>query len=104
MQHELIGLSVRIVGSADRKQVGMRGKVVDETKNMLVMEKDDGKTLRMAKVGRTFRFSLGKEKCDVEGAKIAFDPVERVKKCAGMRAKVVRGNAGAKKQRSWKES
>jgi len=90
LQHELIGLPLQVVDSSDRKQVGIHGKVVDETKNMLVIEKNDGKIVRIAKIGRTFRFSLRGAECDVKGDKIAFDPVERVRKCAGRSARIVR--------------
>jgi ribonuclease P protein subunit POP4 len=89
-QHELIGLPVRVVASSDRKQVGIRGRVVDETRNMLVIEKNDGKVLRIAKAGRTFRFSLKGAACEVEGRRIAFDPVERVRRCAGVKARRAR--------------
>ena len=90
LQHELIGLPVRVSDSADRKQAGMRGKVVDETKNMLVIEGNDGRALRIPKLGRTFRFSLKGLKCEARGRDFAFHPVERVRRCAGKRVRIVR--------------
>ncbi|MDO8339367.1 MAG: ribonuclease P protein subunit [Candidatus Burarchaeum sp.] len=87
-QHELMGLAVEVAGSADRKQKGVRGTVVDETKNMLAVELADGRVVHIAKIGRTFRFNVGGAKCEMDGSKIAFDPVERVKRCAGVKVRV----------------
>ena len=95
----MIGLAVKVISSADRKQKGVRGRVVDETKNMFVLEQDDGKIVRIAKIGRTFRFELGGAKCEVDGSRIAFDPVERVKRCAGVKVKVSGKNVQRKNNR-----
>jgi len=80
-RHELIGLPAVVVHSSDRKQMGMKGKIVDETKNMLVFERDDGKEMKIAKIGRRFAFEVEGKTVELDGNKIAFDPVERVKKC-----------------------
>jgi len=88
-QHELIGLDARVAHSSDRKQIGVRGRVVDETKNMLVLEKADGSEARIAKIGRRFAFEVDGKEIEVDGNEIAFDPVERVKKCADVRVKKV---------------
>jgi len=90
LQHELIGLSMRIAKSTDRKQIGMHGIVVDETKNLLVLEGRDGKIMRIPKLGRTFHFKLTNASYEIKGKQIAFDPVERVRKCKGKKAKRVR--------------
>ncbi len=75
-----IGLEVEISNSSQRKLVGLRGKVVDETKNLIIMEAH-GREIRVPKVSSTFRFTLDDgEKMDVDGAKIAFRPHERAKK------------------------
>ncbi len=95
-QHELMGLGVEVTGSADRKQKGVRGMVVDETKNMLAIEQDNGKIVHIAKIGRTFRFKVCGERCEMDGRKIAFDPVERVKRCAGVKVKCSGKNARKK--------
>jgi ribonuclease P protein subunit POP4 len=76
-----IGLEVEISNSSQRELVGLRGKVVDETKNLLVIERSDGKEVRIPKVSGTFRFTLEDgSKMDVLGMKIAFRPEERPKK------------------------
>ena len=76
-----ISLEVEVSNCSQRELVGLRGIVVDETKNLIVIEKEDGKTVNVPKVSATFRFTLENgEKVDVLGKKIAFRPHERPKK------------------------
>ncbi len=75
-----IGLPVEVVNSSDRRRIGLSGTVVDETKNLLVIEKE-GKDVKVPKASCTFRFTLESgEKTDVRGSAIAFRPHERPKK------------------------
>ncbi len=76
-----VGLHVEIARSSQQDMVGLRGKVVDETKNLIIIEKEDGKEIKIQKVSSVFRFTLDDgEKIDVEGKRIAFRPHERPKK------------------------
>ncbi len=76
-----IGLEVEISNSSQRKLIGLHGKVVDETKNLIMIEVPGGKEVRVPKVSATFRFTLDDGgKMDVDGAKITFRPHERAKK------------------------
>jgi ribonuclease P protein subunit POP4 len=76
-----IGLQVEIANSSQHGLVGMRGTVVDETKNLIVIRKQDGKEAKIPKISSTFRFTLDSgEKMEVEGRRIAFRPHERPKK------------------------
>jgi ribonuclease P protein subunit POP4 len=81
-----IGLSVEIVNSSQRALVGLKGAIVDETKNLIVIEVPpiDGKEareVRIPKVSSTFRFTTEDGKTtDVEGKDICFRPYERPKK------------------------
>lgn len=78
--HELIGLEVEVEKSSCRGFMGMRGRVVDETKNLLVIE-GKGKEAKVPKVPCVFVFTLedGK-KVRISGKAIAFRPEERTKK------------------------
>ncbi|MBI5159438.1 ribonuclease P protein component 1 [Candidatus Micrarchaeota archaeon] len=80
LMHELIGLHARVVESNVKQFVGIKGMIVDETKNMLVFEAGD-KEKRVPKKACVFEFVLpdGK-KAVVNGEKIAFAPEERPKK------------------------
>ncbi len=77
--NELIGLRARVLSSLDRKQRGLSGTVIDETRNTLVMETEKG-TKRVVKKSSSFRFYLGNRHFDVDGIEINFRPVERTEK------------------------
>jgi ribonuclease P protein subunit POP4 len=76
-----IGLEVEISNSSAHELIGLKGKVIDETKNLLVIEKEDGREVKIQKVANTFRFTLDdKSVIEIQGKKIAFRPEERPKK------------------------
>jgi ribonuclease P protein subunit POP4 len=77
--HELIGLDAEVLGSTDRSRIGMRGRVVDETKNALVIE-CAGKEALVPKKGAKFRFQFPGGHADVSGDEIGFRPEDRPKK------------------------
>jgi len=61
--------------------IGTKGRVVDETKNLIIIEKENGKEVKLPKVACTFRFMLDDgSTVDIEGKRIAFRPHERPKK------------------------
>ncbi len=76
---ELIGLRCRIVSSLDRKEVGIDGTVIDETKNTLVIETPGG-TKRVSKKISTFKFYSEGKSFTVKGEEICFRPHERISK------------------------
>lgn len=76
-----IGLMVEIVNSSQRELIGVCGKIVDETKNLIVIEKKSGDEVRIPKVSSVFRFNLDNDEfVDIDGRMIAFRPHERPKK------------------------
>ncbi len=77
-KHELIGLQVQVLRSTDPGQVQMSGRVVDETRNLLVIEAG-GVEKRIPKQGARFRFEI-QGGIEVEGDDIRFRPEDRVKK------------------------
>lgn len=79
LAHEWIGLRIEVVKSTNPCEVGIRGRVVDETKNTLKIITEKGlKTI--AKRGRTFRVKFAGKLIDVEGDLINFRPEERIKR------------------------
>jgi len=84
-----IGLEAEIVNSSQRGLIGLKGTIVDETKNLIIIEKADaagagdagGKEVRIPKNSSTFRITAESgEKVDVDGRDIPFRPHERAKK------------------------
>jgi ribonuclease P protein subunit POP4 len=79
IRHELIGLDVEVVESTNRIQVGIKGLVVDETRNLLAVETEGG-LKKIQKKGSIFIFKIpdGK-KVKVDGKKIVARPEDRIK-------------------------
>ena len=77
-KHELIGRSVAVMQSTDPSLVGVRGAVVDETRNTLVVEAG-GREKRVPKHGTRFWFDV-QGGVEVDGDEILFRPEDRVKK------------------------
>jgi len=79
MKREFIGLEVEIVSSTHPGYVRLAGKVVDETKNTLSIERD-GRERMVPKGGNEFQFTYGGEKIVVHGNEIKHRPEDRIKK------------------------
>lgn len=43
IRQELIGAEIKVIGSENRFNIGICGKVIDETKNMLIIRTKTGK-------------------------------------------------------------
>ena len=84
--HELIGLDVEIKDSTNPNQIGKRGRIVDETHHMLIIE-ENGKRKRIMKKGAKFGVWLGDEYVTISGDKINYRPYERIKKLMRRRIK-----------------
>ncbi|RJS88886.1 ribonuclease P protein subunit [Candidatus Bathyarchaeota archaeon] len=80
LRHELIGLEAEVVGSTNPCSRGIRGRVVDETRNTLVIE-DGGRDKVVVKETSTFRFTLPSGVVvEVEGKYLVGRPEDRVKR------------------------
>lgn len=79
-RHELIGLEAEIVKSTDAKKQGQGGKIIDETKKMLLLRTSTGEKL-VEKSTSTFRIILpGGKKVEINGMLLLGRPEERIKK------------------------
>lgn len=76
---ELIGLRAKVVKCLDKKQIGLEGLIVDETKNTLLLETERG-VKRIVKATATFRLYAGNRAFTVDGQEINFRPHERIEK------------------------
>jgi ribonuclease P protein subunit POP4 len=79
IRHELIGLSVEIIDSSNKFHIGIKGMVVNETKNLLIIETK--KSLkRVQKKGTKFIFTIPDgRKFKVNGIRIIARPEDRIK-------------------------
>ncbi len=79
MRHELIGLNVSVVRSRNRTLVGLRGQVVDETRNTMVIQSRKSRK-RLVKNISSFRFKLPDGTVlEVEGSRLVARPEDRIK-------------------------
>ncbi len=77
--HELIGLEVEVAEASNRSLVGIKGTVVDETKNTLLVRTGRGDK-RIPKRHTKFIFTLpDKRKVKVDGNILAVRPEDRLK-------------------------
>ena len=80
LRHELIGLDARVSNSSDPMLIGIRGKIVDEMCDMLVIE-HEGKIKMVPKATSIFTLALPSgEEVEVDGARLVGRPEERVKR------------------------
>jgi len=82
IQHELIGLEANVIKSTHPGYVGIRGRIIDETKNTIVILDDDRKKrVQKSVVVLHLRLPEGSV-IEVDGKQIVGRPVSRVKKKA----------------------
>ncbi|MCJ7429282.1 MAG: ribonuclease P protein subunit [Candidatus Nanohaloarchaeota archaeon QJJ-5] len=75
-RHELVGLAATVIEAPDPTQIGIGGTIVDETRNMLVLEDDDRR--QIPKQDRVFRIRGDHLKVQVNGNLLHARPVERM--------------------------
>ena len=86
LQHEFIGLPVKVKESRAEGYLGLQGTVVDESKNML--EIDIGKKrIKIPKVGNTFVFTIEGEPFEVDGSTIRIRSEDRTKRLRPVKQK-----------------
>jgi ribonuclease P protein subunit POP4 len=79
LRHELVGLDVKVSRAKNQSMRGLKGKIVDETRNMLTLT-DRGKKLMIPKDVVTFRFKLKDGTVvDVDGVRLVARPENRLK-------------------------
>lgn len=78
LRHELIGLNVTVADSSNPFLIGMQGKVVDETRNMIHIMTGDG-IKKIQKRSTVFRFRLPDDtSLLVDGSALETQPEKRI--------------------------
>jgi len=79
LRHELIGLNVKVSKAKDPSMRGIKGKIVNESRNMLTLV-DRGRKVLIPKDIATFRFKLKDGTLvDVDGARLVARHENRLK-------------------------
>ncbi len=79
LRQELIGLDMEIVGSTNKSLRGIKGKIIDETKNTLVIEMQ-GKTKQILKNQITLKCVIAGVTARINGMQLVGRSEERLKK------------------------
>lgn len=76
IKHEFIGAEVEVMDSKNKSLVGIKGKIIDETKNMFVLE--SGK--KLVKSQCIFKMKTKNSTIRINGEILASRPEDRIKK------------------------
>jgi ribonuclease P protein subunit POP4 len=80
--HEWIGLEAEVFGGSDRGRIGLKGKIIDETKNLVVIDTEKGEK-RLPKAEVKLMVLVGKERVLLDCGKFAQRPEDRIKYFGG---------------------
>ena len=76
LRHELIGLDVLVSGAANPEQRGLSGCIIDETRNLIMIETPRG-VKSIPKMHSTFQVVLSsRERVEIDGSGCATAPFE----------------------------
>ena len=74
--YEFIGITTEVVKSTNKSQIGLKGKIIDETQNTFIIDPDK----RILKKDATFRMCLDSIKIDIDGKHLVGRSYDRIKK------------------------
>lgn len=78
LRDELIGRTIEIIGSGNKSCVGISGKIIDETRHLLIIETSKG-IRKIPKKNNAFQITYLEDKINVDGALLCDAPAERIK-------------------------
>ena len=76
--HEFIGLKTEIVDSSNEKLLGLKGKIVDETRSMFGIETTKG-VKKIPKAHNKWKFSIQNQDVILFGESLCKRPSDRVR-------------------------
>ncbi len=79
IRHELIGREAEVVESRVESQKGLKGKIIDETRNTIVLETEKGDR-RVMKKDVILKVRFGNREVYIEGKYLVARPEDRIKK------------------------
>jgi ribonuclease P protein subunit POP4 len=79
LRHELIGLDCKIKKADNNTQLGIEGRIVDETRKTVLIETKAG-FKSLPKQGSVFLLTLQGQKVEVPGDLLVAKPEDRIKK------------------------
>ncbi|MCK9590899.1 MAG: ribonuclease P protein subunit [Methanoregula sp.] len=78
LRHELIGLDVLVSGASNPLHKGLSGRIIDETKNLVIIETPNG-VKRIPKMHSRFQLHIpGSELVEIDGSVMVLAPEKRI--------------------------
>ena len=72
----LIGKNIEITKSKNKSLIGIKGKVIDETKNMIILDNQK----KLIKSQSTFKIKIKNNTYEIDGKVLQTRPEDRIKK------------------------
>ena len=79
LKYELIGIDAEIVDAKNKSLIGIKGKIIDETKNTITIETQDT-TKKILKEQVTIKMKIQNKIAIVNGEKLVARAEDRIKK------------------------
>ena len=76
VKYELIGSNLEVIDSKNKSLIGIKGKIIDETKNMLVLDNEK----KLIKSQSTFKIKFKNKIIKIKGKLLVGRPEDRLKK------------------------
>lgn len=76
VKYELIGLTIEIVNSKNKSLIGLKRKIIDETKNTFILDSGE----RILKKICIFNIKINKKIIQINGKLLVGRPEDRIKK------------------------
>jgi ribonuclease P protein subunit POP4 len=78
LRHEMIGMDILVSGASNPSHRGLSGRVIDETRNLLMIETTRG-VRRIPKMHSTFQVYLpGSVHVEIDGSVMVLAPERRI--------------------------
>lgn len=77
VEEELIGNHIEVIDASCKEYVGIKGRIIDETKNMFFIEDEK---IRMIPKNVKFRIKTSNGSMEVDGSMLMHRPEDRIKK------------------------
>lgn len=78
-KYELIGLDIKIVRSKNQDLLNLKGRIIDETKNMLIIQSNN-KIKKIIKDQVTIELKMNNKLMQIDGKLLVGRSEERIKK------------------------
>ncbi len=80
IKSEIIGLEAEVIGSKNKDNIGIKGTIIDETKNTVVINEKKGSEKIMLKDNITINIKVNDQTAAVKGKLLFGKPKDRIKK------------------------